>query len=155
MFYIHKKMVHQTKKSDPESIHNLLLSAVFGRKDTSWPEKPIQVLTAIDHMNKEFAGSREEYDRLCEYAHPNMWGGCGTYVRQEGTNLESYFGINPQGLDMSTWGLVSLHLILLIAAEINNRFCTFHPEFVLMAEKYAPNQPLGIEGEINRDIPPF
>ena len=95
-------------------------------------------------MNKEFAGSREEYDRLCEYAHPNMWGCCGTYALQEGENLEAHFGINPKGLNMSTWGLGSLYLILLIAAEINNRLYTLRPEFVLMMEKYAPNEPLEI-----------
>ena len=54
LYYIHKKLVEHTEKSDPESIHNLLMSAVFGRKDTDWPEKSIQVLTAIDHIDKEF-----------------------------------------------------------------------------------------------------
>ncbi len=143
-YYIYKKMVEYTRNSDPESIHNLLLSAVFGRRDNKdWPEKPIQVLTAIDHMTKEFSGAREEYDHLCEYAHPNMWGGC-TYARQEGEKLESHFGRNPQRLDMSTWGLGSLQLILLLAAEMNNRLCIFHQEFVAMAEKHAPNRPLRI-----------
>lgn len=141
-YYIYKKLVEQTAKSDPESIHNLLMSSVFGRKDKSWPERPIQVLTAIDHMDKVFRGSRAEYDHLCEYAHPNLKGGFGTYVRQEEQKLESHFGTNPQGLEMGTWGLGSLHSILIIGAEINNRLCTFQPEFVAMAEKHAPNRPL-------------
>lgn len=143
LYYMHKKLREFTAKSDPESIHNLLLSAVFGRRDdTAWPEGPIQVLTAIDHLDKEFCGSRAEYDNLCEYAHPNMKGGFGTYVRQVGEKLESHFGTNPQGLQMSTWGLGSLHKILIFGAEINNRLCIFHPEFVDMVEKQAPNRPL-------------
>jgi hypothetical protein len=140
-YYIHKKMVEHTEKSDPESIYKLLLAALFGRKDDdSWPEKAIQVLTAIGHMDKEFKGFKGEYDHLCEYAHPNMKGGFGSYVRQGGTELEIHFGTNPQGLDMATWGLEPLCRILKIGAEINNCLCGFHPKFVAMAEKCAPDK---------------
>lgn len=145
-YYIHKKMVEHAERSDPEAIRKLFLSALFGRKDDdSWPETAIQVLTAIDHMDREFKGFRlrGEYDHLCEYAHPNMHGGFGSYVRQEeGVKLEAHFGINPQGLDMATWGLIPLHIILVIGAEINNRLCGFHSNFVAMAEKYVPDHPL-------------
>lgn len=142
-YYIHKKMVQYTEKSDPDSIFKLLLSALFGRKDdSSWPEIPIQVLTAIDHMDKEFKVLRGEYDHLCEYAHPNLKGGFGSYVRQEGEELEVHFGTNPLGLDMATWGLVPLRIILIIGVEINNRLCGFYPNFVALAEKYAPDHPL-------------
>jgi len=79
---------------------------------------------------------------LCEYAHPNLKGGCGSYVRQEGEELEVHFGTNPLGLDMATWGLVPLRIILIIGVEINNRLCGFYPNFVALAEKYAPDHPL-------------
>src|SRR5574341_1296015 len=50
-YYIHKKMVEFTEKSDPESLYKFFLSAVFGRRDdSSWPETAIQVLTAIDQI---------------------------------------------------------------------------------------------------------
>ena len=140
-YYIRKKLIEYTDKAEPESIHRLLLSAVFGRKDKSWPERPIQVLTAIDHTDNEFRGFRKEYDRLCEYAHPNLGGGFGTYARQEGERFEVYFGTNPQGLSMGSWGLGSLHLVLTIATEINRRLCHFHADFVAMAEKHVPNIP--------------
>jgi hypothetical protein len=137
-YYIHKKMVEYTEKSDPESLHKLFLSALFGRRDdVSWPETAIQVLTAIDHMDREFKVVRGEYDHLCEYAHPNMKGGFGSYVRQEGKELEAHFGINPQGLDMATWGLIPLRIILVIGVEINNRLSSFHSNFVALAEKYG------------------
>jgi hypothetical protein len=142
-YYIHKKMVEYTEKSAPESLHKVFLSALFGRwDDVSWPETAIQVLTAIDHMDKEFKGLSGEYDHLCEYAHPNLKGGFGSYVRQEGEELEAHFGTNPLGLDMATWGLVPLRIILVIGAEINNRLSGFHPNFVALAEKYSPDQPL-------------
>jgi hypothetical protein len=137
-YYIHKKMVEYTEKSDPESIYKLLLSALFGRKDSPWPETPIQVLTA-DHMDKEFKELRGEYDHLCEYAHPNLKGGFGSYVCQEGEELEAHFGTNPLGVDMATWGLVPWRIILVIGVEINTRLSGFHPKFVALAEKYSPD----------------
>lgn len=134
-YYIYKKLIEHTDKSDAESIHKLLMSSVFGRKDKSRSRAPIQVLTAIDHMDKVFRGSRAEYEHLCEYAHPNLKGGFGTYVRQEGQKLESHFGTNPQRLEMGIWGLESLDMILIFGAEINNHLCAFQPAFVAMAEK--------------------
>lgn len=141
-YYICKKIIGYTADRDPESIHKLLMSAVFGRRDIEWPEASIQVLTAIDHMNKEFETIREMYDHLCEYAHPNLMGGFGAYAKQADHGLETHFGNNPLKLQMDTWGLSFLHCILMVGSEINNRLCTFHPEFVVMAERYAPNYPL-------------
>jgi hypothetical protein len=141
-YYIHKKLLEYTEQSDPGSLYKLLLSAVFGRRDDSdWPETAIQVLTAIDHMDREFKLLRAEYDHLCEYAHPNLKGGFGSYVRQVGVELETHFGNNPLGLDMATWGLVPLHVILRIGVEINNRFREFYPQFVALAERCEPDDP--------------
>ena len=79
---------------------------------------------------------------MCEYAHPNLSGGYGTYVRTEGDQLESNFGNNPQGLDMEPWGQGALRLIFIVANEIDRRLCLFYPQFVSIAEKHAPNSPL-------------
>lgn len=136
-YYIYKKLIIHTENADPQSIHKLLMSAVFGRRDSEWPQSPIQVLTAIDHLNRKFPGSRSEYDRLCEYAHPNLAGGFGTYVRSEGDQLESHFGDNPQGLDMGPWGQEELHVAMMVADEIDHQLCLFHPKFVSMTEHHV------------------
>lgn len=138
-YYIYRKLITYTEQTKPESVHKFLLSAVFGRKDKEWPETAIQVLTALDHLNKEFGGFRDEYDRLCEYTHPNLSGGYGTYVRPEGDQLKAYFGSNPQRLSMETWGQGSLRLVLIAANEIDRQLCLFHPQFVSMVEEHAPN----------------
>jgi len=139
-YYIHKKMAVHTSKCEPEPIHYLLATAIFGHKDIpDWQSPPIQVMTAIDHLDKEFNGCRSEYDHLCEYAHPNLKGGFGTYVQQYLPNLETKFGMNPQALKMDTWGLGSLEIILVVASEIHSRLNNLQPEFVSMAMKYAPD----------------
>ncbi len=104
-FYIYKKVVEHTDKPDPESIHLLLITALFGRKDMDGWDKPLQVLTAIDHVDRIFKGTRSEYDHLCEYAHPNMKGGFGAYARLDETTLETDFGNNPMGLGHGYMGL--------------------------------------------------
>jgi hypothetical protein len=139
-YYIHKKVKLLTEQNDPESVHNLLGEAVFGNKDLPGiPAKPIQVMTALDHIDKEFKVFRREYDHLCEYAHPNMKGAFATYAHQVVPSMETRFGTNPQGLTMGTWGLGSLEMILLVAREIEDRLETLAPRFIAMAENLAPD----------------
>jgi hypothetical protein len=138
-YYIFKKLVAYTNSSDPEAIRKLLLSAVFGRRDKEeWPEKSIQVLTALDHLNKQFPGIRAEYDRLCEYAHPNLCGGYGTYTKSRGDKLEIHFGCNPQNLPMEPWGQGALQAALRVADFVDYSLCSFHHKFVSMVAAQHP-----------------
>ena len=139
-YYVHKKIDQLTDLNDPESIHNLLGGAVFGNKDLPGiPANPIQVLTALDHLDKEFKVMRLEYEHLCEYAHPNMKGAFATYAKQVVPSLETHFGLNPQELTMGTWGLSSLEMILLVARGIEDRLENLAPRFIAMAEQCAPD----------------
>lgn len=135
--YLYKKLISHTENPDPSSIHKLLMSAVFGRRDTEWPQQSIQVLTAIDHLDKQFPGFRSEYDRLCEYAHPNLGGGYGTYVRREGNEMQSHFGNNPNALEMGPWGQVELQMALMVATELDKQLRLFHPRLVAMITENA------------------
>ncbi len=137
-YYVYKKIINHTSKPDPEFIHKLLIAAVFGRKDVTGWDKPIHVLDAIDFMDKEFQGARSEYDHLCEYAHPNLKGGFGAYARMDERTLVTNFGTNPMGLEMGTWGLESLDLILMIGVNVNNLLNAFRSEFATMVNKHAP-----------------
>jgi hypothetical protein len=136
-YYLYKKIVSHTGSRDPDSIHKLLMSAVFGRRDKEWPQQPIQVLTAIDHLNKQFPGFRGEYDRLCEYAHPNLGGGYGTYVRSEGSEMQSHFGSNPNGLKMGPWGQVELQMALVVATVMDNELRMHYPRLSAMIDQNA------------------
>lgn len=119
-----------------------VVCTLWSKNISDWDAPAIQVLTTIDHMDKEFTGCRSEYDHLCEYAHPNLKGGFGTYVDQKIPTFEIQFGLNPQALTMDTWGLGSLEIILLVASEIHNRLDDLQPKFISMVKKYAPNHHL-------------
>jgi hypothetical protein len=140
-YYVNKKITEFTDKSDFVAIHHLLMSAVFGRKDFDPEIKPIQILTAIDHLDKEFLGFRDLYDHLSEYAHPNANGGLGSYGSPKGELLEIEFGSTPLSISMLSAAIFSLHLALRVAKEVNNSWRSFQPEVLYMIEKNAPNYP--------------
>lgn len=54
------------------------------------------VLTQIDRMKKVYADARKDYDHLCEFAHPNVFGGFlwfGHHDRE--TDTVSFFDCRP------------------------------------------------------------
>jgi hypothetical protein len=128
-YAVWKKLGTLTDALDSRGIHSLLMSVVFGRRDKGddWRNKSMHVLTAIDHLDKQFPGFRSEYDRLSEYVHPGLAGGYGMYVRTEGERLRSYFGQNPLRLEMGPWGRSELELALLVAVTFNELLNEIRP----------------------------
>ena len=133
-YTVWKKLTAHTETADFRGAHTLLRSVVFGRRDKgdNWPNKSVNVLTAIDHLEKQFPGFRSEYDRLSEYLHPGLAGGYGIYVRTEGAGLRSYFGQNPSGLEMGPWGRTELERALQVAAMFNDLLKEMRPRLVTM-----------------------
>ena len=136
-YAVWKKIGALTRASDSRGIHTLLMSVVFGRRDKcdDWPNKSMNVLTAIDRLDKQFPGFRSEYDRLSEYAHPGLAGGYGMYVRTEGERLQSYFGQNPLRLEMGPWGRTELERALLVAVTFNELLQEERPRIEALMRK--------------------
>lgn len=133
-YTVWKKLTAHIETADLRGAHTLLRSVVFGRRDKGddWPTKSINVLTAIDHLDKQFPGFRSEYDRLSEYLHPGLAGGYGIYVRTEGPSLRSYFGQNPSGLEMGPWGRTELERALMVATTFNDLLKEMRPRLAAM-----------------------
>lgn len=128
-YSVWKKLGALTDATDARGVHSLLKSVVFGRRDKGddWPTKSMNVLTAIDHLDKQFSGFRSEYDRMSEYVHPGLAGSYGLYVRTEGDRLRSYFGQNPLCLEMAPWGRSELERALLVAVTFNGLLDEIRP----------------------------
>ena len=138
-YAIWKKLSALTDASDFRGIHTLLMSVVFGRRDKGddWPNKSMNVLTAIDHLDKQFPGFRSEYDRLSEYAHPGLAGGYGMYVRTEGERLRSHFGQNPLRLEMGPWGRSELERALLVAVTFSELLQEVRPRIEALTRNHG------------------
>jgi hypothetical protein len=138
-YAVWKKLGALTDASDYRGIHSLMMSVVFGRRDKGgdWPNKSMNVLTAIDHLDKQFPGFRSEYDRLSEYVHPGLAGGYGVYVRTEGERLRSYFGQNPLRLEMDPWGRSELERALLVAVTFNELLNEIRPRVQALVRQHG------------------
>lgn len=79
LFWLFNKMDDAVKsRKVGRELDDLLMRALLGRKDCNY-RQPINVLTCVSHMNKQFKGWEEMYSNLSEYAHPNWFGVMSLY----------------------------------------------------------------------------
>ncbi|QVW36202.1 hypothetical protein KIP69_04935 [Geobacter sulfurreducens] len=128
MYYIQKKMKEAIENKKLEEIHDYVVRGAWGSKDKSTEQEALQVLTAIDHLDKEFGG-KDEYFHLCEYAHPNFKGGIGIYSEIKIPAYDVIFGMNPQGLPITAFGLGALDIILMVAKVLYERHLELEKDF--------------------------
>ena len=81
LFVFHKKLSQFIESKDSTQLDEFLNKAMLGSRDSSSHLDSYNVLTAIDHIDKKFSGFREQYERLCEFSHPNWLGVLASYGR--------------------------------------------------------------------------
>lgn len=85
-FYASKHVLDAVASNDIQECTNVLFRALTGSKVySSAATPPIQVLTALGHVDKHFEGARSFYDQQSEIAHPNWWGSHGAYAGENET----------------------------------------------------------------------
>jgi hypothetical protein len=100
-----------------EGLIDFLMKASFGSRDDSSKFKALNVLTMLDHLDKKYEITQQQYEHLSEYTHPNLKGGLMAYSDIDLKDLRTQFGINPGGLPLGDFGLGDLELILEIAVD--------------------------------------
>lgn len=83
-----KELLEDRRKYTADDLCNNFEKMLLGWKDD--PEFPLafNILTALDHMDKQFPGVRDRYNELSEFAHPNWSGVSGLFSvidRETGT----------------------------------------------------------------------
>jgi len=139
-YYLLSKIKTAIDKQNIDDIHEIIIRGFWGSRDGKTSEKALQVLTAIDHINKVFTGVRSEYDHLCEYAHPNMKGGFGTYTKIDIPILSVEFGQNPQKIPIVAFGLGALEIILRIAIDLHKELLQVENAFSIFVYHHAPGR---------------
>lgn len=139
-YYFFTKVQQAIDKRIIDEVHEIVIRGFWGSRDGSTKENALQVLTAITHMDKIFTGVRSEYDHLCEYAHPNMKGGFGTYTKIELPIMSVEFGQNPQKLPIEAFGLGALAIILGIAIDLHKELLQFEDTFSKLVHELAPGR---------------
>ena len=139
-YYLFTKVQTAIDKRSTDEIHKIVISGFFGSRDGSSRENSLQVLTAIDHIDKKYDCIRSEYDHLCEYAHPNMKGGFGTYTKIDIPSMSVEFGQNPQKIPIVAFGLGALEIILIVAIDVHKELLQVEDTFSKLIYDLAPGK---------------
>ena len=95
------------------------------------------VLTQIDHMKKVYKDARSDYDHLCEYAHPNVFGGFLWYARHDReTDTVTLSNAGPPN-ETLFWSLQGAHLLLYFGYALERMQNDLIPTLTALGEKEA------------------
>jgi hypothetical protein len=118
LFWLHKKSCEFLEKPDEDSYDEFLMKGMLGSKDSTGKLQAYNVLTAVEHLDKEFTGVKQLYERLCEFTHPNWSGVMGSYSKH---NDKSTLYLGKEHADPPlTFGLVPLIASLVISQDRYN-----------------------------------
>jgi len=78
-FVLHKRMKLFLKTKDRSELDEFLMKCLMGSRWKDASHQAQNVLTFIDHVEKEVPGFRASYEALCEYTHPNWSGVLGAF----------------------------------------------------------------------------
>ena len=81
MYWLYKKTTEILDSKNEDVFDQFLMKGMLGSKDGTTHHESYNILTAVDHLNKEFKGFRDMYNTLCEFTHPNWSGVMGSYSK--------------------------------------------------------------------------
>lgn len=79
MYWLSERSKDFLEKREEGAFDEFLMKGMLGSRDGTTGQSSHNVLTAVNHLNKEFDGIRGMYDQLCEFTHPNWAGVMGSY----------------------------------------------------------------------------
>jgi len=90
LYWLYKSIKHVCATKELGNIDEFFMKSLFGSKNEERLPESYNILTAINHTDKDFQGYRNAYNSLSEFAHPNWSGLSGAYskLNQEKIILE-------------------------------------------------------------------
>jgi hypothetical protein len=131
LYYLYKKMQDVVETNVVGEIDDILMKILFGCKDGSLPIESVNILTAIDHFDKQFGPNkkllRHFYDMLSESSHPNWFGTGGAYGILDQQNRRYILGTtNHSASTLCVLALLTtlegFHLYYLKIGEVSEAF---------------------------------
>ena len=81
LYWLYKSLEKVCTKKELGNIDEFFMKSLFGSKNGKMPLESYNILTAIDHTDKDFKGYRNAYNSLSEFTHPNWPGLLGAYSK--------------------------------------------------------------------------
>lgn len=140
-YYFIKNTETAVNSGKVQELDDILMRLLFGSRNAGDAAKAINILTAVDRLDKDIEGIRAMYDDLCEIAHPNWMGTVGHYGKVMDSPFNLYFEPTYEGVSIEDGrippeaglGVVSAILGDLVAADesvqhILSEFKTLHEQ---------------------------
>ena len=138
LWYLCAKITGATEPGAVRQVNDYLTRAICGHKNDEAMPEAINVLNCIDKVNDSLEGFREQYDQLCEYAHPNWAGTVGMFSKPDHENRWADFGSNVRRT-----GHARLKVLITLSVALKG--------FILCYEKTAALMP-GFTELCERDL---
>ncbi|MCJ7767233.1 soluble NSF attachment family protein [Candidatus Bathyarchaeota archaeon] len=97
-YYFIKKLEEAVISGKVQDLDETLMRLLFGARNADNDVKAINVLTAVDRLDKDVNGTRRMYDELCEIGHPNWMGTLGHYGKAVESPYTLYFESTYEGV---------------------------------------------------------
>ncbi len=102
-----------------DDFDNFLVKGLSGGRDKKAKHQSLNVLTLVDHVDREYEGYRRMYDVLCEYAHPNYLGTLDAFGKVDRDNV--WLDLGPElRMPPPAFGLVPFFFSLVVFEEQYN-----------------------------------
>jgi hypothetical protein len=124
-----------TSELDPTLMRVLL---GFKDRDEGQENLPnaLNIMTAIDRVERDISGFRKNYDMLSEYAHPNWSGVLGMFAETDHDNIIVDLGLNIKSKEHAKRMIsISFTTNLEILEVAYNKFAQFLPNLVQLCER--------------------
>ena len=81
LYWLYKSIKQVCATKELGNIDEFFMKSLFGSKNEERLIESYNILTAINHTDKDFQGYRNAYNSLSEFAHPNWSGLFGAYSK--------------------------------------------------------------------------
>lgn len=134
-WYLNKKVASVVQSGNVGDIDEFMMRLNFGNKTFHDSPDPINVLTFIKEIEKDFEGFSRRYDILSEYSHPNWAGTLLLFSKINKKKFWTDFGKNVRGTNNEKEiGTSTLITILEIFEHSYNQISDMMPEFRKICE---------------------
>jgi hypothetical protein len=128
------------KNNGTSELDPTLMRVLLGFKDRDEGQEnlpnALNIMTAIDRVERDISGFRKHYDMLSEYAHPNWSGVLGMFAETDHDNMIVDLGLNIKSKEHAKRMIrISFTTNLEILKVAYNEFAQFLPNLVQLCER--------------------
>lgn len=136
LFYVNRKSKKAILDNDLGHLDEYTMKVLMGSKDDDTKPDPVNILTMINHVDKEVPKFRAIYDKLSEVAHPNWHGTLGIFSSNDYEKLTTSLGTNVRLENITRGqGISALLAGVEVLVFVYDEFAEFLPELIEICEK--------------------